>query len=243
VAALTLDGGGNAESVLARSQLVVPLEGDLAPLGTALAAAALCNVTTAWGILDSAARLRAGESLAVYAAAGGVGAAAAQLARSLGAGHVLGAVSDAGKIPAAERHGYDVVTTYDDLPEAVADRTGGTGVDVLLDSVGGKPRAAATAMLAPFGRHVVFGNAEADDVTYDGNDLWFSNTSRVGYNLGGLAGSRPDLLRRHLEHALRAVADGVVRVELTELPLAEVRQAHRRLESRASTGKYILRVR
>ncbi|GAB1688986.1 quinone oxidoreductase family protein [Krasilnikovia sp. M28-CT-15] len=242
VAALTLDGGGNAEVVSARAELVVPLDGDLAGLDPVLAAAALCNVTTAYGILDGAARLRAGETVAIYAAAGGVGTAAAQLARSMGASLVLGAVGSPDKVDFAMRYGYDAVTTYADLPEVVGDNTDG-GVDLLLDSVGGAAREAVTPMLAPFGRHVIFGDAAAADATYQSNDVWFSNTSRVGYNLGGLAGSRPAVLRAHLEEGLRAVAEGVVKLDVTELPLAEVRVAHQHLESRASTGKFVLRIR
>ncbi|GAB1642664.1 quinone oxidoreductase family protein [Krasilnikovia sp. MM14-A1259] len=239
VAALTLDGGGNAEIAAARADLVIPLDGELAGLDPALAAAAPCSVTTAYGILAEAARLRAGETVAVYAAAGGVGTAAAQFARSMGAARVVGAVGSADKIAPARRYGYDDVTTYDEFPELLADGS----VDVLLDSVGGAPRQAVAGLLAPFGRHVVFGDAAATDSTYQGNDVWFSSTARVGYNLGGLAGSRPDILRRHLRKALRAVADGVVRIDVTELPLSEVAEAHRRLESRSSVGKFVLRTR
>ncbi|MEV6952458.1 alcohol dehydrogenase catalytic domain-containing protein [Streptomyces sp. NPDC051183] len=80
VAALTLDGGGNAEFVSARAELTVPLEGELAELPSALAAAALCNGATAWGVVHAAARVEQGDTVLVLAAAGGVGTAAAQLA-------------------------------------------------------------------------------------------------------------------------------------------------------------------
>ena len=243
VAALTLGGGGNAEVVAASAEHAVRLDGPLAALDSALAAGALCNVTTAIGVLTSAGRLAEGESVVVLAAAGGVGTAAAQLARTLGAATVIGVTSSPAKAEYARGFGYDSVVTYEDLERKVAERTGGAGVDLVLDSVGGAFRSSVTALLAPFGRHVIFGNAAAEDVTFEGNHPWYTSTSLAGYNLGGVAGRAPHLLRAHLEQALSKVADGTVRVDVRRLPLKDVAHAHELLETRASTGKYVLDVR
>ncbi|MHA6761702.1 quinone oxidoreductase family protein [Streptacidiphilus sp. PAMC 29251] len=240
VSALVLAGGGQAEVVAAPAEHVVPLDGDLAGLDPAAAAGAPANVATALGVLTSAGRLAAGETVVVLAAAGGVGTAAAQLARTLGATLVIGAAGSAEKADYAMKFGYDSVVGYPELAEEVAARTGGAGADLVLDSTGGPFRAEVTAMLAPFGRHVVFGNAAAADVSFEGNHVWYTNSTLAGYNLGGVAHRAPAVLRRHLEQALAAVADGSVRLDLTVLPASEVSRAHELLESRASTGKYVL---
>ncbi|MGV9687969.1 quinone oxidoreductase family protein [Streptomyces sp. NPDC003444] len=243
VAALTLGGGGNAEVVAVGAEHAVRLDGELADLDGALAAGALCNVTTALGVLTSAGHLAEGETVVVLAAAGGVGTAAAQLARSLGAGTVIGVTSSPAKAEYARGFGYDSVVPYEELEREVAERTGGTGADLVLDSVGGAFRSSVTGLLAAFGRHVIFGNAAAEDVTFEGNHPWYTNSSLAGYNLGGVAGRAPRLLRAHLEQALTEVAKGTVRVDVTVLPLAGAARAHELLETRASTGKYVLDVR
>ncbi|MGW2031458.1 MULTISPECIES: quinone oxidoreductase family protein [Streptomyces] len=243
VAALTLGGGGNAEVVAVGAEHAVRLDGPLAGLDGALAAGALCNVTTALGVLTSAGHLAEGESVVVLAAAGGVGTAAAQLARTLGAGTVIGVTSSPAKAEYARGFGYDSVVSYEDLEREVAERTGGAGADLVLDSVGGAFRSSVTGLLAAFGRHVIFGNAAAEDVTFEGNHPWYTNSSLVGYNLGGVAGRAPGLLRSHLERALAEVAAKTVRVDVRVLPLKDVAHAHELLETRASTGKYVLDVR
>ncbi|WP_369196924.1 quinone oxidoreductase family protein [Streptomyces djakartensis] len=243
VAALTLGGGGNAEVVAVGAEHVVRLDGELAALDGASAAGALCNVTTALGVLTSAGHLSPGETVVVLAAAGGVGTAAAQLARNLGAATVIGVTSSPAKAAYARDYGYDSVVSYDRIQDEVAERTGGAGADLVLDSVGGAVRSSLTALLAPFGRHVVFGNAASEDVTFEGNHPWYTNSSLAGYNLGGVAGRAPRLLRTHLEQALAEVAGGRVRVDVKVLPLKDVAHAHEQLETRASTGKYVLDVR
>lgn len=240
VAALTLTGGGNAELVLAPGTAAIPLEGELAGLSDAAAAATPCNVTTAWGLLD-AASLQPGERVLILAAAGGVGSAAVQLAKARGA-VVLGAVGSDSKKSAASRWGCDHVLTYAELPERVNELVGESGVDVILDSVGGKVRESAMALLSFGGRHVIFGDAADKDVQVATNTVWFNGSSIVGYNLGGLAGADPKRLREHLTHALAAVSDGTVVVDITTVPFADVANVHELLESRASTGKFVLEV-
>lgn len=241
VAALTLAGGGYAEVAVARAELTVPLEGPLAAIPPALAAGFPCNVTVAWGILSDLVRLRAGESLLILAAAGGVGTVAAQIARHCGAGPIFGAVSSADKVDYALRFGYQRVVTYDRLEELA--EQAGTGIDVVLDSVGGPARPAALNLLGPLGRQVIFGDAAAADHQLAADTLWFSCKTLSGYNLGELAARRPGLVGEHLRRAALLVAENTVDVDVTELPLGDAVKAHESLEARASTGKYVLRVR
>ncbi|WP_116246370.1 zinc-binding dehydrogenase [Nocardiopsis sp. FIRDI 009] len=240
VAALTLAGGGYAERVVAPAALTVALDdGVPGDLGAAFP----CNVTVALGLLRDAARLREGESVLVTGAAGGVGTAAAQIARRMGASAVYGVASTPDKAAYAADFGYDHVFTYEDLVGRVRERTGGTGVDVLLDAVGGPVRKEAMDLLAFFGRHVVFGDAAQEDAEFTGVGLWSSSRSVGGYNLGGMVAARPDLARDRLEEAARLVADGAVRIDVTTFRLDEAAKAHELLESRRSTGKYVLSTR
>ncbi|HXH79411.1 quinone oxidoreductase family protein [Nocardioides sp.] len=236
VAALTLSGGGYAEVAVARADLAVVLEGDLAVIEPSLAAVFPCNATTAYGLVRAAARVLPGESVLVSAAAGGVGTAIAQIARTAGATPVYGAVSDLAKVDPTTAAFYDEVFTYDSLPEGLA-------ADVVFDCIGDAFRTRVPDLLAPLGRHVVFGNASQIDQTVELNTFWYTAKSVVGYNIGGMISDRPDMVHEHMLAVAALVADGSVVIPFTELALSEVVKAHELLGSRASTGKFVLRVR
>ncbi|GAA2224195.1 zinc-binding dehydrogenase [Streptomyces amakusaensis] len=243
VAALTLAGGGYAETVVTRADWTAPLDGPATDLPPLLAAALPCNAPVAMGLLEDAARLRVGETVLVTAPAGGVGAIVAQLARRMGASAVYGVTGSPDKTDYALGLGYDRVFTPDQLAQGIPDATHGLGVDILLDSIGGPLRASALDLLAPLGRCVIFGDASDHDTSFPGDTLWAASKSITGYNLGALAHARPTLIRDRLHQALTTTATGDLRVDVTELPLAEAAKAHDILESRAGTGKYVLRVR
>ncbi|MEU6732086.1 quinone oxidoreductase family protein [Streptomyces physcomitrii] len=240
VAALCLGGGALSERVVAKAGLTVPLEGALAGLGSAAAAGMITNGVTAWGLVHAAARIGAGDTVLVLAAAGGVGTAVAQLAKAAGARLVIGAVGTPEKAARLTDPAYDAVTTYAALAAEVERHTGERGVDHAFDSVGGEPRTAVDKLLAPFGRHVIYGDAAQQDTQYPGNHVWFTNSALVGYNLGDVAGRDPALLRGHLESALRALAEGRLRGEPATVAPEEIAKVHTELESRASTGKYVV---
>ncbi|QKV79908.1 zinc-binding dehydrogenase [Amycolatopsis sp. Hca4] len=234
VAALTIvASGGYAEVVTTSAHLVAPVpETDLA-----VAAAVPSNSTTAFLVLERVARLAPGERVLVHAAAGGVGSQLGQVARLLGAGRVVGTVGSEAKIAAAKAFGYD---------EAVLrDQAGDTGeFDVVVDMVGGPARRASLDRLAPMGRLVVMGNASgAEDVGVSANELWFTGKTVSGFNLAAFSAVAPEAAGRALRRAVAAVADGTLRVDVETLPLADAVTAHRRLESGATTGKLVLRVR
>ncbi|WP_019630495.1 quinone oxidoreductase family protein [Actinomadura atramentaria] len=232
VAALTIvDGGGYAEVAVTAAELVVPLDG-LAP-GTA--AAVPSNSTTAFLVLDRAARIEPGESVLVHAAAGGVGSQLGQAARLLGAGRVVGTVGSPAKAEAALAFGYDDVVLRD---APLAER-----FDVVVDMVGGPARRASLDALAPMGRLVVMGNASgADDVGVPANELWFANKTVTGFNLAAFAAAFPAETGRALRRAVAAAASGDLRLSVAELPLADAAEAHRRIESGRTTGKLVLAV-
>ncbi|MFB7666065.1 zinc-binding alcohol dehydrogenase family protein [Kitasatospora sp. NPDC056138] len=243
VVALPMGFGGNAERVIAGVTTTVPLEGELAGLDPLLAAGAACNAATAVGTLRGAARIAAGDRILVLGASGGLGLLLGRLARAYGAALVVGAASTPQRAARAAGAGYDRGLVYGELAGLAPGLTDGQGFDVIVDAVGGEPREQVRGLLAVLGRHVVIGNAADRDITLDANQVWYDSFTLAGYNLGGVLARRPDLLRAQLEEGLRLVADGTLPLDVEEIGWDGVAEAHRRLEGRAASGKYVLRVR
>lgn len=226
--------------VVAESATVFPL-----PEGLSLrTAAALPTVLpTAHALLHEVGRLRAGESVLVHGAAGGIGTAAGQLARAAGAGAVYGVVSSLDKAEHALKHGYDEVFTTDTFTDDVRHATGGRGVDLVLDPVGGDTLRRGLDALAVFGRLVSFGNASGAEPWRVGQpELYAQGRAVAGFSILTLAESAPEALRSLAERAFRKVTDGTVDLPVTaEFALSDAAEAHRLMGGRASTGKLLLR--
>ncbi|CAM5303004.1 NAD(P)H quinone oxidoreductase OS=Streptomyces aurantiogriseus OX=66870 GN=GCM10010251_03700 PE=4 SV=1 [Streptomyces aurantiogriseus] len=240
VAAL-VNNGAYAEVVLADTTTVFPL-----PEGLDLRTAATLPTVlpTAHALLHEVGRLRAGESVLVHGAAGGIGTAAGQLARAAGAGAVYGVLSTTAKADHALKHGYDAVFTADTFPDDVRRATGGTGVDLILDPVGGDTLRRGLDTLAVYGRLVSFGNAGGAEPWHVGQpELYAQGRTVAGFSILALAQSAPQALRSLTERAFRTVTDGTVTLPVTaEFPLTDAAEAHRLMGSRTSTGKLLLRI-
>jgi len=236
--------GGYAELAVAPAELVYPLRTARGEVDLATGAALPCVVTTAYGLL-TVARLAAGETVLVHAAAGGVGSIAVQVGRALGAGTVVGTVGRAEKMALATGYGYDHVFVRDVFARELADRLGQRSIDVALDSVAGRARAETRELLAPLGRVVVFGNAgREEDIEITAGRLWLESRAVMGYNIGDIAMRAPEVLRRQALAARDMLADGRVRVDVADvLPLEQAAEVHRRLEGGATHGKFLLDVR
>jgi NADPH:quinone reductase len=243
VAALTTIGG-YAEVALAQEKLVFPLDIVAGGLDLATAAAFPTIVPTAYALLGEVGRLRPGETVLVQAAAGGVGTIAGQLARYLGASRVIGVVGSAEKVAYAERFGYDVVLTRDAFGAAARELTGGAGVDLVLDSIGGGVFEASLEALAPLGRVVVFGNASASPpVSLSSLALFSTNRSVLGFSIGQLSAVAPERVQALSQAALPLVANGTLRIDVTDVqPLEAAAAVHTRLEQGATMGKLLLKV-
>lgn len=230
--------GGYAEFAVADAEFVRLASG----LTLAHAAGVPCVYPTAYGVLTDAGRLREGESVLIHAAAGGVGSAAARIARALGAAHVFGTVGSPGKTELATALGYDALFPREGSAAAVREATAGRGVDLVLDPVGGPVRRASLDVLAPFGRVVVYGDLGLHrDWTADVWDLWKNNRSIAGYNIGDVARRSPATIGEHLSRALSLLASGALPyTSPTVIPWTEVAKAHRLFEAGATSGKTVL---
>ena len=100
-------------------------------------------------------------------------------------------------------------------------------------------------ILRSLGRLVVMGNASnAEDVSVSSNTLWFANKAVLGFNLAALSSAFPERVASAAHAALQLVAQGKVRIDVTDvLPFEQAAEAHRRIEQRATTGKLVLQVR
>lgn len=235
-----LGGGGYAELAVARSSLVWPLPDTIS---TETGAAFPIAGITAYNILVLAGRVVPGETVVVHSAAGGVGTTAAQIARLLGAGLVIGTVGDRAKAQAARAAGCHevIVRGEEDVGARVNELTGGAGADVILDSIAGETLTRGLDYLAPFGRLVAFGISSGEPGQALSSQLHPLNRAVVGYSSGHYRRYRPDALRPAAEAVLGLLAEGRLRLVVgARFPLAEAARAHELMESRASIGKILL---
>ena len=208
------------------------------------AAGVVMNYHTAHFALHRRGRLRAGETVVVHGAAGGVGTACVQVARGAGA-RVLAVVSDERKARVAQRAGaHEVLLSSGDWAAQVKEKTGGLGANVVLDPVGGDIFDKSLKVLAPEGRLLVVGFAGGRIPEVAVNRLLLRNIDVVGVAWGGFLMHEPSLTAT-IAKDLEAMADqGVLEpVVGAVFPLEQGAQALRELEARRATGKVVLRVR
>ncbi|MEV6607631.1 NADPH:quinone oxidoreductase family protein [Kutzneria sp. NPDC051319] len=242
VVGLSFGGGGFAEQALVPADSAVEV-----PDGVSdeQALALLVQGLTAWHLLRGSARLRDGESVAVNAAAGGVGSLAVQLAREFGAGRVIAAASTSDKRRLALDLGADA--TVDSAPGGYADRirqaNGDQGVDVVLDANGGPAITAGLDALAQFGRLVSYGDAAHQGrPSIDPGALAERNLSVSGFWLRPALGL-PFGYREPLVELLGLTAQGRLRpLTASRYPLVEAGRAFADLTARRTTGKVVLLV-
>ncbi len=200
-----LPHGGFAEYVLADPRGLFPAPESL---DDAEAAALLIGYQTGWFGLHRRAALEAGETLLVHAAAGGVGSAAVQLGKAAGA-TVIGVVGGAEKVSVARELGCDVVIDrrVEDVVAAVKEATGGRGVDVVYDPVGGDAYAQSTKVVAFEGRIVVVGFASGTIPSPGLNHALVKNYSIMGLHWGLYNTKNPKLVQ-HCHEQLTELAAG-----------------------------------
>ncbi len=195
---------------------------------------------TAHECLFGAGRLKAGETVLVQAGAGAVGIAAIQLAKKAGATVLASASSDA-RLERLKAFGMDHGINYsrDDLVEQVMKLTGGKGVDLVVDPVGGATLAGSLGALGYRGRVSLVGNAGREPMKVDVSSLMAGNRSLTGVFLGAeiMTDRVHDMIQDLIEQAARGELE--VLIDRT-FPLSDAAAAHAYIESRQAVGRVLL---
>ena len=223
-------GGGYAEALAVDERLVVPL-----PDGASFEEGAgfLLTFLTAWIPLTRQVRVGPGSVVLVHAGSGGVGSAAIQLAKHLGA-DVLATASTEDKRRVAVEQGADEAVGYDEFAEKVR-------ADVVLDPVGGEVFTESFRVLKPLGSVVAIGFAGGWWEPLDPAPLVGRNLSLHGFYLGRLMRHDPELVRAAIGELLELWSSGAVKPLVgAAFPLDEAGKAHELIEAREHVGKVVL---
>jgi NADPH:quinone reductase len=232
--------GGFAELAVAPAYLAFPLS---PRLDFAQGAGLILNYHTAYFALVLRGRLTAGETVLVHGAAGGVGTAALQVARGLGA-HTIAVVSSDAKQSVAERAGAEHVLRADGAWKDEALEISGGGVDLVVDPVGGDRFTDSLRSLREFGRVVVVGFSDGSIPEVKVNRLLLSNTEIIGAGWGAYALAHPEVCFE-IDLELRPMIERgeVAPIVGARHPLERAADALRELDERRATGKVVLDVR
>ncbi len=231
--------GAYAERVAVPASAVYPLP---ASLSFEEGAAFGLVYQTSYCALVHRTTLNHGETLLVHAAAGGVGLAAVQIGRALGA-RVIASAGSADKLDIARAAGAEVLINYrrEDWVERVKAETGGAGADVIYDPVGGDTFDGSTKCVAFQGRILVVGFAGGRIADVATNRILLKNISVVGVHWGLYSERDPALVRRWMTELLAMVETGALRpVIFKTFPLARAAEALAAIASRESYGKVVL---
>jgi NADPH2:quinone reductase len=231
--------GGYATEVVAPAASAVAL-----PPGVSFEQGACLPTSwlSAWYTLVRLAQVKAGETALVQGAASAVGHAAVQIARWRGA-RVLATAGSREKLDWLRGLGADDGIDYsrEDVSQRVKAITGGKGVEVVLDAVGGRAFRSSLESLAYRGRCVSMANVTTEDSVVNTRDFYPKNATIFGFQLPFLIARDGYDPRPDLAELLRLVAAGELRVHVDRtFPLADAAAAHRHLEERRNRGNVVL---
>ena len=230
--------GGHAEHVAVPLEYVIPVPDGV---GLELAAAFPLAALTAYHLLRTAHVVRRGDVILVHSAAGSVGLAITQIAQLVGA-FVIGTVGTAAKVALVRKHGAQLVVdrSREDFVEAAMKFTGGRGVDLVIDSLGGEILPRSFDALRYYGRVINIGEASGEPDFPVRNKLYERSTSMAGYELlhakpGATAWRRGvRFVTSRLESGeLTMPIGGVFRID-------EIARVHEIFEDRSNSGKLLL---
>jgi NADPH2:quinone reductase len=233
--------GGLAERCVVDAARLLPMP---AGMDFAQAASLLLTYGTALHALRGVAELQAGQTVLVLGAAGGVGLAAVQVAKAMGA-TVIAAASSAERLALAASHGADVGIDYStqDLRRGVLEHTGGRGADVVLDPVGGEFAESALRATAWRGAFLVVGFAAGQIPRLPLNLVLLQERRVLGVYWGEAVQRDPARHLRDVEQLVRWFDEGRLRPPITErVGLEQARDAIERMASRRVMGKVVVEI-
>ncbi len=187
--------------------------------------------------------LQKGETVLVHSAAGGVGLAAVQIARALGAGKIIGTAGSDQKLDIIRQNGADVAINYqtEDFVEVVKRETGGRGADIIYDPVGGEIGQRSTKCIAFEGRLLIVGFTSGGFSNFVSNHILIKNYSVVGVHWGMYQQQDPAKIARAWKALWELYDAGRIKpVVGSRFPMSQVADAMNLLSSRAAVGKIVL---
>ncbi|MFT4121278.1 NADPH:quinone oxidoreductase family protein [Bradyrhizobium sp.] len=233
--------GALAEEIVVAPEAVHPLpDGVAAEVGASFRA----NYLTAVYALSARAALGAGEQLLVLGAAGGVGIAAVQIGKLLGA-RVIAAASTPEKRAFASQHGADATIDYTQAGwrDQFKELTGGHGADVIFDPVGGEISVQAFRSIAWRGRHLVVGFAAGAIPALPFNLPLLKGGALLGVDLAQIAKREPDVQQRLMSELTGWLAEGKLKPAVGRVfALDDFRDAFKTMQTRAALGKMVVRI-
>lgn len=231
--------GGFAEEVVTQAAKLIPIPDDI---DFATAASFTLVFGTAHHALKDRAHIKPGETLLVLGAAGGVGLASVELGKLMGA-RVIAAASSDEKLEVCKQYGADDVINYtnEDLRERVKSLTGGNGVDVIVDPLGGNYSEPALRSIAWKGRFLVIGFAAGDIPRIPLNLTLLKGCSIVGVFWGSFTEHEPRRNQENLQELLTWLAQGKLKPHISATyPLERAAGALNDVLNRKVKGKVVL---
>ncbi len=231
--------GGFAEEVVAPAAVTLPM-----PPGVSYELAAVFSLAygTSWHAVRDRAALQTGETMLVLGAAGGVGLAAVEIGKAIGA-RVVAAASTDEKLAICTQHGADAVINYSqgDLREAIKQTCGKNGPDVIYDPVGGKFAEPAFRSIAWRGRYLVVGFADGEIPALPLNLMLLKGASLVGVFWGEFAKREPANNQKGLAEMMGWIREGKLKPRISKTyKLDEAPQALMDMAARKVTGKVVI---
>jgi NADPH2:quinone reductase len=231
--------GAFAEEAISPAKNVVPM-----PPGMDFETAAAFTLTygTSWHAICDRAQLKAGETMLVLGAAGGVGLSAIEIGKVIGA-RVIAAASSDEKLAVCREHGADATINYEteDLREAIKRETAGKGPDVIYDPVGGKYTEPAFRSIGWRGRHLVVGFAAGQIPSLPLNLMLLKGASLVGVFWGDFTRREPEANLGGMMQMLGWMKAGRIRPHVSKrYRLEEAPQALLDMAARKVTGKVVI---
>lgn len=235
---MAMGPGGQAELVAVNGNFVFPYPETVDP---AQAGGMPIVFLTAYHLLKTRGQLEPGQTVLVQAGASGVGTVAIQLAKAWGA-RVIVTASTQDKLDLCRSLGADEGINYteQDFEAVINEQTGGSGVELILECVGGPVLEKSLRCVASYGRMITYGNASGVPASLPAGDIFAANRTVIGFSIGRSPLGRLDH-QAAMSEIFPLMAEGKARLVVDQvLPMSEVAAAHRHLAGRGTRGKVIL---